>query len=232
MATTTTPTTSSRTPRTGFVICLVIAVAMLIVSWVAYPHMAPELVTRPAGNGHGENSPSREFTSLALPIALVAVAALVALAPRVNPRFLERFPAGAVANIENSRRVLNTVLILIGVLFAALHLGLVALYLDVNIPLEAIMGSVAGLVVIGLGAVLPWTRPEGRFEHAALERYRAGSSRAYRPAGYLLMAGGLLTIILAWLSPTAAMVVGVGSVVAAFGLVLVRGLLSAVAKRR
>ena len=62
MSTTSTPTTS-RTPRTGFIVCLVIAIALLIVSIIAYPHMAPELVTRPAGNGHGENSPNREFTA-------------------------------------------------------------------------------------------------------------------------------------------------------------------------
>ena len=115
MSTTSTPTTS-RTPRTGFIVCLVIAIALLVVSIIAYPHMAPELVTRPAGNGHGENSPSREFTAFVPPLILVVVAGLVALAPRFNPRFLERFPAGAVANTENSTKVLNCVLVLVGVL--------------------------------------------------------------------------------------------------------------------
>lgn len=42
MSTTSTPTTS-RTPRTGFIVCLVIALALLVVSIIAYPHMAPEL---------------------------------------------------------------------------------------------------------------------------------------------------------------------------------------------
>ena len=124
-------------------------------SIIAYPHMAPELVTCPAGNGHGENSPSREFTAFVPPLILVVVAGLVALAPRFNPRFLERFPAGAVANTENSTKVLNCVLVLVGVLIAALHLGLIALYVGINAPLEAIMTTAAGIVVTGLGAVLP-----------------------------------------------------------------------------
>ena len=230
MSTTSTPTTS-RTPRTGFVVCLVIALALLVVSIIAYPHMAPELVTRPAGNGHGENSPSREFTAFVPPLILVVVAGLIALAPRFNPRFLERFPAGAVANTENSTKVLNCVLVLVGILIAALHLGLIALYMGFNAPLEAIMTTAAGIVVTGLGAVLPWTRPEGRFNNPTLERYRAGSARAYRPAGYLLMAAGVLTIVLAWLSPTAAMIVGIGSIVAAFGLIAVRGIRSAASPR-
>lgn len=154
-------------------------------SIIAYPHTAPELVTRPAGNGHGENSPSREFTAFVAPLILVVVAGLVALAPRFNPRFLERFPAGAVANTENSTKVLNCVLVLVGVLIAALHLGLIALYVGFNAPLEAIMTTAAGV----------------------------------------------LTIVLAWLSPTAAMIVGVGSLVAAFGLIAVRGIRSAASSR-
>lgn len=93
------------------------------------------------------------------------------------------------------------------------------------------MTTAAGIVVTGLGAVLPWTRPEGRFNNPTLERYRAGSARAYRPAGYLLMAAGVLTIVLAWLSPTAAMIVGIGSLVAAFGLIAVRGIRSAASPR-
>ena len=129
MFTTSTPTTS-RTPRTGFIVCFVIAIALLVVSIVAYPHMASELVTRPAGNGHGENSPSREFTAFVPPLILVVVAGFVTLAPRFNPRFLERFPAGAVANTENTTKVLNCVLVLVGVLIAALHLGLIALLRD------------------------------------------------------------------------------------------------------
>lgn len=161
----------------------------------------------------------------------MVVAGLVTLAPRFNPRFLERFPAGAVANIENSTKVLNCVLVLVGVLFASLHLGLIALYVGINVPLEAIMKTAAGIVVIGLGAVLPWTRPEGRFNNSTLEHYRAGSARAYRPAGYLLMAAGVLTIVLAWLSPTTAMIVGIGSLVAAFGLIAVRGIRSAASSR-
>ena len=52
-----------------------------------------------------------------------------------------------------------------------------------------------------------------------------------RPAGYLLMAAGVLTIVLAWLSPTAAMIVGIGSLVAAFGLIAVRGIRSAASSR-
>ena len=56
---------------------------------------------------------------------------------------------------------LPLVLVLVGVLIAALHLGLIALYVGFNAPLEAIMTTAAGIVVTGLGAVLPWTRPEG-----------------------------------------------------------------------
>ena len=60
---------------------LVITIALLVVNIIAYPHMAPELVTRPAGNGHGENSPSREFTAFVPPLILVVVAGLITLAP-------------------------------------------------------------------------------------------------------------------------------------------------------
>jgi hypothetical protein len=45
------------------------------------------------------------------------------------------------------------------------------------------------------------------------------------------MAAGVLTIVLAWLSPAAAMIVGIGSLVAAFGLIAVRGIRSAISSR-
>ena len=45
------------------------------------------------------------------------------------------------------------------------------------------------------------------------------------------MAAGVLTIVLAWLSPTAAMIVSVSSLVVAFGLIAVRGIRSAASPR-
>lgn len=219
-----TPTTPSRLPRAGVVLCLVVGGALLILSALAYPHMAAELVTRPAGERHGESSPSREFTAVALPLALVLIGSLVALAPRVTPRLLERFPAGAVTNTANSIKVLGGALALIAIIVSVLHVGLLAMYMGTDFPLEAVMGTVIGVVLIALGSLLPWTRPEGHFHNATLERFRAGSSRAYRPASYLLMTAGAATMVLAWVSQTLTMVVGVGAVALAFGFIAWRGL--------
>lgn len=211
-------------PRIGFIICLIIVAVLLLLSGLAYPHMAAELVTRPAGNGHGESSPSREFTALALPVALLLVCVLLVLAPRVNPRILEQLSTGSHLDIKNSIKALNIAMVLIGAIFATLHIGLLALYTGADFPLEAAMGTVFGATLAGLGVLLPLTRTSGSFQHETLERYRKGSSRAYRPASYLLMSAGVIVTCCSWSAPGIAVVVGTASVAVAFGIIAVQGL--------
>ncbi|WP_289020078.1 hypothetical protein [uncultured Ornithinimicrobium sp.] len=224
-----TSTTESdrRLPTTGLIACLGIAALMAALSIWAYPSMVPEIVTREANGRHGENSPGRAFTAAALPITLVGVGVLMALAAKLNPRFLERFPRGAHPNYRNSVRVLNVVLTLVAILLLVMHVGLLALYLDRQFPLESAMVTAVGVVLIGLGVVLPLTRPEGRFTNSTAERARAASAKTYRAAGYWLALCGFAVIVLAWISSQAAMVVGVGGLVLAFAAIIVTGLRAA-----
>lgn len=221
---TNTPRDDRRLPIVGLIACLVVAAIMAGLSIWALPSMAPELVTREANGRHGESSPSRGFTAAALPTALVGVGVLVTLAAKFDPPFLERFPAGAQPNHRNSTRVLNVVLTLVGAVFLVLHIGLLALYLGTDFPLEGAVGTAVGAILVGLGIVLPLTRPEGHFDNSTIERFRAASATTYRLAGYGLALCGLLVIALAWVSSPAAMIVGVGGVILAYGATIATGL--------
>lgn len=215
-------------PWPGAAVALAAVAIMTVASVVAWPDMAVEIVTREADGRHGKSTASRGVTAVAMPVALLVLTALFSVGLRADHELLKRTPVGLDRSPERVRRVLSWTLMGLSVVLAVLHLGLLTLHTGEAFPLERAVVVAAGLLIVCLGVAAPLFAPGGSYT-GRLERFRAAQGGAYRAAGLFLVLAGIATAVAAALDPRVAMIVGVGSVGAAF---LAVGLVAAFRAKR
>ncbi|MET0693005.1 MAG: hypothetical protein ABWX96_09210 [Propionibacteriaceae bacterium] len=207
----------SQTPWGGLAVAAAGVVAMVVASVLFWPDMAQTLVTREAAGNHGQSEVSRGFTAVAMPLTLVVLAALFAVGPRLDQKYLGRLRLNAGRNLRNASRVLSYVLAGLTVVLLVIHLGLLSMFAGRDYPIEEAVAAGVGFLLVLLGIALPLARPEGDFQTPWLNRYRDALGSSYRRAAYLLIALGLVVMVFAFIAPVVSMVVAALAVLVVFG---------------
>ena len=203
-------------PWPGLIVVTLAAAAMVVAGAVAWPEMAPTIVTREAGGNHGASVVSRGVTVIVPPVALLVVAALIAAAPELDRRLRTLSGLPGQVNPRGGIRVLSHLLGGLAVVFLVLHLGLLSMHTGADFPMDRAVPAAAGLLLLLVGIALPLARPDDTYGSQSLERVRRTAAPGYRVAGFALAGLGLLTIVTAFVWPAAAIVVGGSSVLLAF----------------
>lgn len=210
----------SRLPVISIAVAGLAIVGMIVWSIVQWPAMEPSIVTREAGGNHGTSTVPRLVTACAMPVTLVLLTVFFWFAPRIDGRFLKLLGDPGTARMQDKTaapRVLGLLLSGLSVLFATLHVVLVSLHTAEPLPIESLIATAVGTVLILLGIALPLVQPQAVTESETEALFRATQRRAYRRAVPLIMlAIGVVTIIAAWLAPTVAMPIAIGGVLLVF----------------
>ncbi len=213
-------TTPPRLPVVSFVIAGLAIVGMVVWSIMQWPAMEPSIVTREAAGNHGMSTVPRLVTACAMPVTLAVLAVLFGFAPRIDGRFLKLLGDPGTARMQDKTtapRVLGLLLIGLSALFATVHVVLVSLHTAESLPIESLIATAVGAVLILLGIALPLIQPQAVTESETEARFRATQRRAYRRAVPLIMLGiGVVTIVAAWLAPAVAMLIAIGGVLLVF----------------
>ncbi|WP_304452174.1 hypothetical protein [Nocardiopsis sp. YSL2] len=186
-----------RVPVTGIVCTVVCLLAMAGITWAAWDMLPAVVATREARGGRDAvEVPRLLFVSLG-PAAAVLVAALAVAASPLD-RAIERRLGLTVGGDARARaRSLNAVLVVMGLLFLAVHCLVIAVGTDGPVPVAPLAAALAGVVLALVGVLVPvsarsWAMPENRSH-----RLWAGAWRRAQPlaGAAMVVSGGLLTAV-------------------------------------
>ncbi|CAH0228696.1 hypothetical protein PlfCFBP13513_17520 [Plantibacter flavus] len=225
MTTAVTKDRSARLPRAVFVIAAIAVVGMLAWSIVRWPDMAAQIVTRESDGRHGTSVVNREVTAVAMPIVLVVMTVLLAVAPTLDAKLMAGIRRTSASGRRASARVLGAFVIGLCVLFPALHVVFVSLQTGEDLAVTSIVGAAAGVLLVILGVYLPLARPDGETFSAVEESFRAALGPASRLGGVALILVGVAVFVAALAVPAAAVFVASGGVVLVFGGIAVSAVL-------
>ncbi|MEH1099536.1 hypothetical protein [Micromonospora sp. CPCC 205561] len=202
----------------GLVVALLTAAAMLFMSCVAWPDMAVSVDVRHGDGGREASAIPRGEAAIVPPLALLAVAPLVATAPALDRRLRRLFQLPASLDPAGDVRALNRLLAGLAILLLAFHAGLLGRYTGMGYPFEQVLPAAAGLLLVLLG-LLGLAPPRAGTDGPPASRAPGGVRRSPAPddraAGAVLALLGLLTLAAALLRPgTALLLGGVGVAVA------------------
>jgi len=212
----TTTDRSARLPRPALVVAALAVIAMLVWSVVQWPEMADQVVTRESDGRHGTSMVTREVTALAMPLALLGMAALLAVTPMLDAKLMAGLRRTSAAGRRASARVLGAFVVGLSVLFPALHVAFVALQTGSEPPVTEIVGSAVGVLLVVLGLYLPLARPDAETVGDGEEGFRAALGPAYRLGGLALVVVGVGVLVMSLLLPAIAVIVAVGGVALVF----------------
>lgn len=193
------------------------AVAILLAalaSALAYGRLPDRVPTHWNLAGEPDDWGSRLFGVGLMPLVMLAVAVLVPVIPRLDPRR---------ANYEKFWPTYMLVMNLVLAFMLFMHLLVISSMLGSGVRIERVMPFVLGVFLVVLGNVLPRTRSNWLFGIRTpwtLSSDRVWE-RTHRVGGYLMFGAGVLIIVASLLVPELAMYVVMGAVtVAALGSVV------------
>ncbi|MEU8360294.1 hypothetical protein AB0C27_30200 [Nonomuraea sp. NPDC048882] len=148
-----------RVPWAGVVVTVVSLIAMVAIAWALWDSL-PELVTTQEARGRrGRIQVPRIVLAAALPAAVVALAVIMALASVVAGRLRAWLPPALVSSPRAQAASTNAVFVLLPPFITVLHTGLLLETAGHHVPLPQVVTAAFGLVIAGLGGVLPRLRP-------------------------------------------------------------------------
>jgi uncharacterized membrane protein len=175
----------------------VVVVAMLVVAawglWRVGPDATVPIHWDAAGNVNGSGPAWVSF--LLVPVIGIALAALFAVIPRIEPRR---------ANLERSGSAYRTTAIAVMILMLGLHVVLVLAGVGIDVPVALVIGGGVGLLFAVLGNVMTTVR--SNFMFGVRTPWTLSSElawdRTHRLVGRMFVTGGLAMVVASLLGST------------------------------
>ncbi|WP_049572808.1 hypothetical protein [Nonomuraea sp. SBT364] len=199
-------------PRTGAVIATLCLAGMLAVSWALWDSLPDPIITREATPGRAGVQVPRLLPAGAMPAVVVFMAAATAVSARVG----RRAPAivNTLFNLTPSRAGLNLVFGTVPPFLLVLHAGLLAVTAGYAVPVEQLMATALGLLLIALGRALPRVTPD--LPGALAQEWKG----AQRPGGLAMTLVGAACAVAAWILPPLPVAVAAAFMVAVVYLLM------------
>ena len=169
------------------VVFILIALGITAAAWNDIPERVP---THWNVRGEPDGFGSRASGALVLPLTAIAVFVLLRLLPRIDPRR---------ANYDRFAGTYDWLLVLIVGAMVLMHLVTIGVYLGMPIEIERAFPAIIGLLLIGVGNILPRARSNwwiGIRTPWTLSDERVWA-RTHRLGGYALMAAGGMMLLTA-----------------------------------
>ncbi|QBI55199.1 hypothetical protein [Streptomonospora litoralis] len=218
-------------PWAGIAVAAVSMAAMAAADAALWDRIPEAVTTRESTVHRSAVRVPREVVAAAFPAALALVAALLAMSARVDAvlqRRLHTTPfAGAAPPPRTRTAGANTVLGLLGPFMALLHVGMLMHFAGYAVPVERGAAVAVGVLLVGVGVLVPRLGPPGEPVDPALKRLAAAWHRVQRPGGFATAALGAGTAAGALVLPPLAVALTAALLVAA-----VYGFMFALALRR
>jgi hypothetical protein len=148
-----------RAPWAGVVVTVLSLLAMAAIAWALWDSL-PELVTTQEARGRrGRIQVPRIVLAGVLPAAVVALAVIMAAASVVAGRLRAWLPPALVSSPRAQAASTNAVFVLLPPFITVLHAGLLLETAGHHVPLPQLVTAAFGLLIAGLGGVLPRLRP-------------------------------------------------------------------------
>lgn len=180
----------ARMPWAGVVVTVLSLLAMAVIAWALWDSL-PELVTTQEARGRrGRVQVPRIVLAGLLPAAVVALAVIMAAASVVAGRLRAWLPPALVSSPRAQAASTNAVFVLLPPFITVLHAGLLLETAGHHVPLPQLMTAAFGLLIAGLGGVLPRLRPA--HPDPAGDRVRRAGAVAMMLLGAGCVAGAFL----------------------------------------
>lgn len=169
------------------VLFILIALGVTAAVWSDIPERVP---THWNVRGEPDDFGSRTMGALMLPLTALAVFVLLRLLPRIDPRR---------ANYDRFADTYDWLLVFIVGAMVLMHLVMIGVYLGVPIAIERAFPAIIGLLLIGVGNMLPRARSNWWFGIRTpwtLSDERVWA-RTHRIGGYAMMAAGGMLLLTA-----------------------------------
>lgn len=169
------------------VLFILIALGVTAAVWNDIPERVP---THWNVRGEPDGFGSRTAGALMLPLTALAVFVLLRLLPRIDPRR---------ANYDRFADTYDWLLVFIVGAMVLMHLVMIGVYLGLPIEIERAFPAIVGLLLIGVGNMLPRARSNWWFGIRTpwtLSDERVWA-RTHRIGGYAMMAAGAMLLLTA-----------------------------------
>lgn len=214
-------------PWAGIVVAVLSLAAMAVAGWLLWDRL-PELVTtREATAERDGTRVPRSVIVAALPAMLVFIGAVMAVSSVLGGRAQRRFDLGTTTAPASRTKAMNALFVLLSPFLAILHVGILLRMADEPFPMERVIAVALGVLLVGLGNVLPKIGPARTSGHPERARIVLAWQRTQRPGGIAMMLVGALGIAAAFLLPPVAV-----AMTMAFLVIAVYGLMVLITLRR
>ncbi|WP_458683775.1 hypothetical protein [Prescottella equi] len=199
-------------PISGVVVAGVGAVVAAVASWAAWPDMAATY-EEVSGPNLRPSVANRASAAIGTPLVLSAMALVLIPIVHADRRFFRKHPAISAPQTpttkRNQARVLSATWIGLTLVLVIVHLTILAQFTGREVDVVQLLGIGVGLFTVCFGSALPLARPTDPSQYPPdFRRLAVGLEAAYRPAGFALVAVGVVTIVLSLLWPLVGVVVG------------------------
>lgn len=184
---------------------LLVIAAGILFSLVVYSHLPARMVVHWNARGQPDGYGSRAFGAFGLPVLTVLVWLVLRAVPRIDPRG---------RNIEKFRGSFEWIVTAVVLLLMLIHVTVLGAALGWPISVGRIAPLAAGLMLVGLGNLMP--RMRSNFFIGIRTPWTLSSdrvwTRTHRVGGYAMVLAGLLVIAMAFVQSSRFVYVIVGAV--------------------
>ncbi|MEU6717415.1 hypothetical protein ABZ897_38620 [Nonomuraea sp. NPDC046802] len=209
---------AARPPWVGIVASTAGFLAMIAIAYSMWDSLPEYLATREATPTRPGVTVPRIVIAGALPAVLLLIGAVMTASTIVGGRLRHYVDPTLVASPRSQTRSMNVLFVVLPLLLVTLQAGLLSKAAHHDFPLEQAVGVAFGILLIGLGNVLPKISPS-RVSNGPTGRLAPAWQRSQRVGGIALMFLGVACGVGSFFLPPVLLVVGSALLVAAvYGL--------------
>ncbi|MFB9474810.1 hypothetical protein ACFFR3_35405 [Nonomuraea salmonea] len=212
--------TAARLPWAGIVASAVGFIVMVAIAWTLWDSLPETIVTREATETRSGVAVPRVVMAFALPGVLIVVGAIMTVSTVIGGRMRHYVDPRLVASPRSQTRSMNVLFVVLPLLLVTLQAGLLSRAAGHEFPLERAVGVAVGIMLIGMGNVLPKISPS-RMPDGPNGALALAWQRSQRAGGLALMILGAICAVGSFFFPPFLLVMSAALlVVAAYVLMI------------
>jgi hypothetical protein len=194
-------------PWRGLTVSALALAAMAAVAWEVWPRLPEMITTREATADRGLAEASRLLLVLVFPAVTVLLAVVSAGVAVLGNTVQDKLGRPVFYHTPRTQtRALNSGLTLAALFFLVAHLALLLASAGYDVPLEQLIAISFGVLLMGLGNLLPKLGPARTPDTPQLAELALAWHRVQRPGGVAMIGLGISTIVAAlFVAPLAVM---------------------------
>lgn len=193
--------TTTRLPWAGIVVSTLSLIVMAGISWTLWDSLPDPVITRQATPERAGAAVPKLVAAAALPGALLAIAAVMAVATKIGNHLRQHVDPRLVASPASLTRSMNTLFTLLPLFLVVLHAGFLLVTAGHDFPIEHAVAVGFGVLLMGLGNLLPKITMTRASRNNTWGRLLLAWQSSQRVGGAAMMLLGAACIVAAFIIP-------------------------------